>query len=628
MTSPLTSVAVLFQDDFTANGQLNPANWDYNHYSNTNNPSYLGQTQMRQVLPNAENGVARIKLDTYNPPPGQPDSYFGSEAITFQDFDVNAGGLAFEGKFSFEGTQGGMITGFFTYEKFAENAVREPHDEIDFEILTTNIPKISTNVFQHQTSGTPLSFAVAGGTGIDHVYRIEWLPSLVRWWVDGNLIREDTQHVPTRPQQLHLNLWGAPQTNPPNGGPWGPSAGDPNGPPITDPSLLIAPNAGANHSYYFNVDYVKVERLSTQLGNAADNTLVGTAANDGMDGGGGNDTMRGGAGDDTMLGGAGNDILNGEQGNDTLYGGTGSNILRGGEGADRFHLADGADTVRDTLAGLTGDQLTGFGANDTVDIEGVLVGRGALQVAQTAGSATIGVGGQSFQLDGDFSGGEFMSVVRGSGTSAHTQVTFVSSLPNLAEGARVDAAAINGIANEPFLTGDGSVRFTLELKSAVSAFANTLGVYKIAADGTISDVHVLFANTLGVAAGAKTVDLGTPANGERIGFFLIEDGFTKYGALPDNLSFVAPGTQTAADIDTGIPPALRSATLGALDRGPVFHSIATLNPGDAAQVLSGAAAGGREQLIGFEDLPSATGDNDFQDVVIGIRVHNDDVSIL
>src|SRR6185295_18228730 len=119
---------------------------------------------------------------------------------------------------------------------------------------------------------------------------------------------------------------------------------------------------------------------------------------------------------------------------------------------------------------------------------------------------------------------------------------------------------------EPFLAGDGSVRFTLELKSAVSAFANTLGVYKIAADGTISDVHVLFANTLGVAASAKTVDLGTPANGERIGFFLIEDGFTKYGALPDNLSFVAPGTQTAADIDTGIPPALRSATLGALDR--------------------------------------------------------------
>jgi len=33
----------------------------------------------------------------------------------------------------------------------------------------------------------------------------------VRWFVDGQLIREETQNVPTKPQQLHLNLWGAPQ---------------------------------------------------------------------------------------------------------------------------------------------------------------------------------------------------------------------------------------------------------------------------------------------------------------------------------------------------------------------------------------------------------------------------------
>ena len=53
------------------------------------------------------------------------------------------------------------------------------------------------------------------------------------------------------------------------------------------------------------------------------------------------------------------------------------------------------------------------------------------------------------------------------------------------------------------MTGDGAVRFTLELKSAISSFANTLGVYKVGADGTISDVQVLFANTLNVAAGAR-----------------------------------------------------------------------------------------------------------------------------
>ena len=108
----------------------------------------------------------------------------------------------------------------------------------------------------------------------------------------------------------------------------------------------------------------------------------------------------------------------------------------------------------------------------------------------------------------------------------------------------------------------------------------------------------------------------------------IQDGFNKFGALPDNLSFVTPGTGAPSDIDTGIPPVLQSATLGALSGATIFHSLATLNPADALQVLSGVAPGGLELLIGFEDLPSATGDNDFQDVVISVRPLSDGNVIL
>ena len=77
-----------------------------------------------------------------------------------------------------------------------------------------------------------------------------------------------------------------------------------------------------------------------------------------------------------------------------------------------------------------------------------------------------------------------------------------------------------------------------------------------------------------------------------------------------------------------MPPVLRSATLGNLTVAPIFHSFATFNPGDTNQVLSGVAPGGRELQIGFEDLPTAAGDNDFQDVVIGIRVSPDDNLLL
>jgi len=132
---------------------------------------------------------------------------------------------------------------------------------------------------------------------------------------------------------------------------------------------------------------------------------------------------------------------------------------------------------------------------------------------------------------------------------------------------------------------------------------------------------VLVDNTLTVPASARTVNLGTLADGQQFAFFLIQDGFDAYGRLADNLSFVTPGTAAPADIDTGVPPVLRSASLGNLTNVPIFHSIATLNPGDANQVLSGVSRGGLELLMGFEDLPSGspTADNDFQDVIFSIR---------
>lgn len=624
MTTPLSGT-VLFQDDFNTNGQLNSANWDYNHWTKDNNASYLGQTQMRQSLPFAENGMARIKMDTFNPPPGGPDSYYGSEAITNQAWDISGGGLAFEGKFRFDGNQGGMIAGFFSFEQFPTGAAREIHDEIDFEIITTQMQKISTNIFQQQKSGTPQSIAVDGGLAVDHVYRFEWTSSVVRWFVDGKLIREDTQHVPTKPQQLHINLWGAPQAGGPNGGPWGKNPGDPTGPNITDPTLLIAPNASQNKSYYFDVDYVKVERLATQVGDHAANAMLGSAAPESIDGAGGDDSIDGGGGDDTLFGDAGNDTVMGGAGNDTIYGGTGVNTILGGAGADRVNTSAGADTVRDTLANLNGDTVAGFGSDDVVDIQGVRAGRSDLTVSTEADGVSLQVGGSTFKMEGDYSNGDFMMATRGSGADAHTLVSFQSFLPTLAEGRSVAPEAMNGVINQPFLTGDGATDFSLELRSATSEYRNTLGTYKVAADGTIHDVQVLFDNTLNVAAAARTVDLGTPADGERVAFFLIQNGFKAYGALPHDLSFITPGTGGPADLDSGLTPLLFSATRGVLDDAAVFHSFSTLNRDDATQVLSGVAPGGHALLIGFEDLPNATGDKDFQDVVIAVRPQTDDL---
>lgn len=249
------TTTILFQDDFSTNGVLDSEKWDFNRYQSQNNPSYLGQTQMRQMLPLAENGMARIRLDTYLD--GQ--SFYGSEAITKQAFSLpgNGGGIAFEGSFKFEGTQGGMITGFFSLEDFPPGLNNAIHDEIDYEILTTQLAKISTNVFAHSADNiNPLSFAVTADSFAQfHTYRMEWFSDHTSWFLDGTLIRTESDHVPTQPQQLHLNLWGVP-------GSWGHNPGDPDGPTVGDPNFVPAKTASANQTYYFDVSSVKVMQLS------------------------------------------------------------------------------------------------------------------------------------------------------------------------------------------------------------------------------------------------------------------------------------------------------------------------------------------------------------------------------
>jgi hypothetical protein len=327
-----------------------------------------------------------------------------------------------------------------------------------------------------------------------------------------------------------------------------------------------------------------------------------------------------GAGNDTLIGNDRDNVLEAGIGTDIILTSGGNDIVRGGPGSDTIRFGAGHSTLRDSAADLAGDVVHDFGFG-AVDVLGLRLGWNSLSI--TADRTTISAGGSTVELNGTFSGnGAFILSARGTGTEAHTAFGYINFLPALAEGVPVDAAWINGIADPSFLSGDGSVRFTLEFKAAVSVFANILGMYKIKADGTIADVQILFANTLDVAADARSVDLGAPGNGERIGFFLIQDGFGVYGPLSGALSFLSPGTTEAASVESGLA-ILTSATLGALGTAPVFHSSAALNPKGANQVLSGVMPGGLELQIGFEDLPNATGDRDFQDVVIGIRAAGD-----
>lgn len=318
-----------------------------------------------------------------------------------------------------------------------------------------------------------------------------------------------------------------------------------------------------------------------------------------------------GSGNDRLIGNDADNMLSAGAGNDTIDGGLGDDTISGGSGADTITLGAGRNLLLDLLGDLDGDTVLDFTVGDAVRIAGTPLAPVALTVTIGSGIASIAAQDSAFTLHGDFADGGFIAAARGSGEDGFTHLAFIPYLPDLAEHVTVDAEAINGIADSILLAGDGMVSFTVTLQSATTSYRNMVGSYRIAADGSITDVSLLFDDVLDGSAAGSAMALGTPGAGESIGFFLIQNGAAFYDSLPDDLSF------RATDGDT--PWVLHSASRGDLSETAVLHSVSSYNPDSSVQVLSGLRPGEQDLWIGFEDLLGDISDNDFQDVVLMIR---------
>lgn len=324
-----------------------------------------------------------------------------------------------------------------------------------------------------------------------------------------------------------------------------------------------------------------------------------------------------GSGNDTIVGNERSNVLIANAGNDTIFGGAGDDLISGGAGADIITFGIGRSVLRDAVADLDGDVIMDLGRFNAVEMMGVFAGRADLVFSSFTEATDVTLGATTFQLRGGFEGGEFMVVARGEGADAQTSLSYVNLLPTLSEGVRVNSDEINNIANTAFLTGDGQVSYSVVFETGVSSYHNMLGAYVISVDGTISDVQMLFMDTLSTRAG-MTMALDMLEAGEQLGFFLIQDGYDVFGALPDDLSFVF-SDNSPADVDVGGSPLLYSASRGYLTSAEIFFTTAQFNDGGYAQVLSGVSADGSSLRLGFEDMGQAFGDNDFQDVVVTVQ---------
>lgn len=322
-------------------------------------------------------------------------------------------------------------------------------------------------------------------------------------------------------------------------------------------------------------------------------------------------TLITGSGNDRLIGNDADNSLTAGAGADTIDGGLGNDTISGGAGADVITFGGGRSLLRDTLADLDGDVVTDFGVGHAVRILGTHATRDSFTVTADDAGLSVGLDGSTFDLRGDLAGGDLVAAARGFGEDGFTHLAYIPYLPELSELVTVATPAINGIADDTLLSGDGLVRFTVTLEAATTACLNMLGSYRIGADGAITNVSLLYDNVMDEALLGTTFDLGTPGATESIGFFLIQDGARVYQTIADDLAFRwNEGSSSWV---------LNSASQGDLTEAAIFHSIAAFNPGGAVQVLSGLQPGGQDLWIGFEDTTGDLSDNDFQDAVLVVR---------
>jgi hypothetical protein len=167
---------------------------------------------------------------------------------------------------------------------------------------------------------------------------------------------------------------------------------------------------------------------------------------------------------------------------------------------------------------------------------------------------------------------------------------------------------------------------TFTFLGADSPFNNTVGIYSVAADGTIIDVRILFPNTSpdvlvpGISAASFDV-----VAGERIGVFAIADGFDRndFDAMGDGHFAFLDEFGAAAKFDSIAPTMVFVGGDGAITPiafepgGGVFHSLANeLNPVPSARATSGLDEDGA-LVVAFDIQPDAV---DFDDIVFRVTV--------
>ena len=210
-TGPVASDApweLVFEDDFE-NG-FDDGLWDRGTHTFEQNAARFRPENITYA-----DGKMRLTLKD-NPDPNGDRPYTGAELRT-----NNEGGFVTHGRFVVRmkaAQSSGVISSFFTFRY-------NPWQEIDIEFLGRDTDEMHMNIYfnpgpegsaRNQPYEVP-PFPEQVALGYDasaefHEYAFEWEPGVIRWYVDGAMVKETAglvapAQVPDLSTQIMMNIW-------------------------------------------------------------------------------------------------------------------------------------------------------------------------------------------------------------------------------------------------------------------------------------------------------------------------------------------------------------------------------------------------------------------------------------
>ncbi|MDX2290061.1 MAG: calcium-binding protein [Hyphomicrobiaceae bacterium] len=253
-------------------------------------------------------------------------------------------------------------------------------------------------------------------------------------------------------------------------------------------------------------------------------------------------------------------------------------------------------------------------------------------VVDTVGSVVFGDGGNDLIIGGDGN-----DRIHGGGGND-------TLIGNLGNDVIFGASSRGGVVDLDKLRINEDVTGTVTFLGESAGYQNTLGMYKIASDGTIYDVDVLFANASlkgsggNLEAGVSSVSVDLSA-GDRVGFFVIPNGYAQAGMaklLADekgSFKFVGadggPGNVGDGSLKLiHVAPTGTETVVKSNYGQSIFHSTGVDTNGDGLKHATGSVDVVTGSVtIGFEDLWKG-GDKDFDDSVFRFDVGQTNAALL